>query len=190
MTEREMVEEFHRAMGRPVRTTPTMPSEAERVMRCRLLLEEVLEVIQASGCVVKFLDDDRMTAVSMPEAGTPPLASMAHELNDLLYVAYGGLAEAGVPLSVFAEIHCANMSKLGGDGRPVLRADGKVMKGPNYRPPDVAGVLARAESRCPRCGCAQHCQHGTNGTAPHSYCSSRDGWNSPNCACDYMPVAP
>lgn len=183
-----MVEEFHKAMGLPARTTPTMPSEAERLMRARLIHEESREAIWALGCEVVSGDNGPEVIVD-PEV-VPRLEDIAHEINDLLYVAHGGLSEAGMPPAVFAEIHRANMSKLGDDGRPVLRVDGKVLKGPNYRPPDVAGVLARAESRCPRCGCAPHWQHGTKGTAPHSYCSSRDGWNSPNCACDYMPVAP
>jgi predicted HAD superfamily Cof-like phosphohydrolase len=43
---------------------------------------------------------------------------------------------------VFAEIQRSNMSKLGADGKPIYREDGKVMKGPNYSPPDLAGVLS------------------------------------------------
>lgn len=163
MTEREMVEQFHTAMGLPVRTTPTMPSEAERVMRCRLLLEETLEYIRASGCVVKFLGDGRMTAVSMPEAGTPDLAAMAQECADVLYVANGSMLTMGVPSEVFAEVHRANMSKLGDDGEPVLREDGKVMKGPNYRPPDVSGVLARAVDGAWCTACRRAMQDGAYG---------------------------
>lgn len=153
MTEREMVEEFHRAMGLPVRTTPTMPSEAERLMRARLVLEEALEVVRALGCVAAPRWDGEIEVVVNHQ---PDLTNVAHELNDLLYVAHGGLAEMGAPPGVFAEIHRANMSKLGDDGKPVLRADGKVMKGPNYKPPDVAGVLARAapnaDDVCDWCG--------------------------------------
>ena len=39
------------------------------------------------------------------------------------------------------EVHASNMTKLGADGRPVRRADGKILKGPDYRPPDIAAVL-------------------------------------------------
>lgn len=47
-----------------------------------------------------------------------------------------------VPLdAVLAEVHRSNMSKLGPDGRPVLRADGKVQKGPQFFAPDIAAVL-------------------------------------------------
>jgi len=44
------------------------------------------------------------------------------------------------------EVHRANMSKLGADGQPVLRDDGKVLKSERYSPPDVAAVVARAQS--------------------------------------------
>jgi len=149
MTEREMVEEFHEAMGLSVRTTPTMPSEAERLMRARLVFEEAMEVVRALGCQT-VRDEHGRLAVVVDTGALVSRVDIAHELNDLLYVAHGGLAEMGAPTEVFAEIHRANMSKLGDDGKPVLRADGKVMKGPNYRPPDVAGVLARAAG-CPHC---------------------------------------
>ena len=44
--------------------------------------------------------------------------------------------------AVLDEVHSSNMTKLGADGRPIRRADGKVLKGPGYRAPDVASVLA------------------------------------------------
>ncbi len=47
------------------------------------------------------------------------------------------------PQDLVREFHRADMSKLGPDGRPVLREGGKVLKGPSYRPPRVAEVLAR-----------------------------------------------
>ena len=46
-----------------------------------------------------------------------------------------------VIVKVFQEIQSSNMSKLGPDGQPILRADGKVMKGPNYFRPNIAGIL-------------------------------------------------
>jgi len=41
----------------------------------------------------------------------------------------------------FCEVHLSNMSKLGEDGKPVKREDGKVLKGPNYRPADIDAVI-------------------------------------------------
>lgn len=65
--------------------------------------------------------------------------AVAHELADLLYVVVGTADQLSIPIGqVFAEVHRANMSKL-----PFTkREDGKVIKGPNYRPPNVAAVLA------------------------------------------------
>ncbi len=51
----------------------------------------------------------------------------------------------GVPLdAVFAEVHRTNMAKLNGDGEPIYRDDGKVLKPPGWTPPDIEGVLQRA----------------------------------------------
>ena len=44
---------------------------------------------------------------------------------------------------VFKEIQRSNMSKLGPDGKPIYREDGKVLKGPNYFKPDIAAVLEK-----------------------------------------------
>jgi predicted HAD superfamily Cof-like phosphohydrolase len=45
--------------------------------------------------------------------------------------------------AVFREIQRSNMSKLGTDGKPIYREDGKVMKGPEYFKPDIATILAK-----------------------------------------------
>lgn len=130
-----------------MRERPTMPSEAERLMRARLIHEESREAIHALGCVVLHWGDGTTTVESRPDlVGEPVLANIAHELADLEYVTKGGQVEAGIPPEVFVEVHTANMTKLGDDGKPVRRADGKVIKGPNYRPPDVAKVLRESET--------------------------------------------
>ena len=48
-------------------------------------------------------------------------------------------------VSVFNEVHASNMSKLGEDGRPIYREDGKVLKGPNYRKPDLTKFIEGRE---------------------------------------------
>ena len=56
--------------------------------------------------------------------------------------------ETGIDLpAVLAEVQRSNLSKLGPDGRPIYREDGKVLKGPGYFSPDVAGVLKRHRLR-------------------------------------------
>lgn len=69
-------------------------------------------------------------------------------LCDLLYVTYGAASSLGVDIEpFFEEVHRSNMSKLGLDGKPVKREDGKVIKGENYSPPDLAAVMRREKLR-------------------------------------------
>jgi predicted HAD superfamily Cof-like phosphohydrolase len=117
------VREFHETFGleHPDRPTEIPPELA--AIRQRLLDEEVGEVAEA--------------------VRGGHLSEIAHELADVVYVAYGTAITYGIDLdAVLAEIHRANMSKLGRDGRPVLR-DGKVQKGPDFQRADVAAVLSR-----------------------------------------------
>jgi len=43
--------------------------------------------------------------------------------------------------SAFKEVHRSNMSKLGSNGKPLVRWDGKILKGPNYSPPNLTPYL-------------------------------------------------
>lgn len=75
--------------------------------------------------------------------GTPETTpSLVKELVDLLYVTYSALADLGVNVDkAFAEVHRSNMSKLGEDGKPIYREDGKVLKGPNYSPANLKDLV-------------------------------------------------
>ena len=65
---------------------------------------------------------------------------------DLIYVLAGSLVSFGVDLDAcFAEVHRSNMSKLGEDGKPIVREDGKILKGPNYTPPDLRSIIYNTE---------------------------------------------
>lgn len=80
------------------------------------------------------------------ERGDP--RSIARELADVVYVAYGTALLHGIDLdAALCEVHRANLSKLVPDGHVVRRGDGKVLKGPNFAPPDMACALPR----CPEC---------------------------------------
>jgi predicted HAD superfamily Cof-like phosphohydrolase len=119
-----LVREFHRAFGLDTRTAPTEVSPELAAHRGELLAEEAAEVAEV--------------------AVDGPLDRLAHELADVVYVAYGTALVHGIDLdSVIAEIHRSNMTKLGPDGRVARREDGKVLKGDHYRAPDVSGVLRR-----------------------------------------------
>ena len=87
--------------------------------------------------------DEVQTALTDLEYHTSPalLQAAAKELADLVYVVYGTADVLGIDLDrVLEEVHRSNMSKLGQDGKPVLRQDGKVLKGPLYKQADLSFV--------------------------------------------------
>ena len=121
-TNAEMVADWHRAFNVPILDTPTFPSEARIGLRVNLIAEEVSELFAALN--------------------NKDIVEVADALADLLYVTYGMALEFGIPIDeVFEEVQSSNMSKLDEDGKPIYRDDGKVMKGPNFRLPDIASVL-------------------------------------------------
>ena len=72
------------------------------------------------------------------------MVEIADALGDMLYILCGTRLEHGLQHkieAVFNEIQRSNMSKLGADGKPIYREDGKVMKGPNYFKPDFEAIL-------------------------------------------------
>ena len=72
------------------------------------------------------------------------IVEVADALGDMLYILCGTIIEHGLQdkiEDVFDEIQRSNMSKLGEDGRPIFREDGKVLKGPNYFKPNISKIL-------------------------------------------------
>ena len=72
------------------------------------------------------------------------LIEIADALGDMLYILCGTIIEHGLQdeiEAVFDEIQPSNMSKLGNDGQPIYREDGKVLKGPNYFKPDFSKII-------------------------------------------------
>ncbi|WP_326755056.1 hypothetical protein OH738_11000 [Streptomyces hirsutus] len=120
----DLVREFHHAFGLDARETPTEVSPELAAHRGDLLAEEAAEVAEV--------------------AVHGPLDRLAHELADVVYVAYGTALVHGIDLdTVISEIHRANMSKRGPGGEIARRFDGKVLKGDHYEAPDVSRVLRR-----------------------------------------------
>jgi len=61
---------------------------------------------------------------------------------DLVYVLVGSLVSFGIDFDAcFAEVHRSNMSKLDENGKPIVREDGKILKGPNFTPPDLRSII-------------------------------------------------
>lgn len=72
------------------------------------------------------------------------LVEVADALGDMLYILCGTILEHGMQhkiQEVFNEIQRSNMSKLGPDGKPIYREDGKVLKGPNYCKPNLEAIV-------------------------------------------------
>ena len=110
------------AFGQRVEMEPTWPDFNTRELRLALIQEELEELSDAVA------DRD--------------MIQIADALTDLLYVVYGAGHSFGLDLDeCFEEVHRSNMSKLGENGRPIHREDGKVMKGPGYFEPDLEGIL-------------------------------------------------
>lgn len=125
-----MVRNFHQKFGHPISSKPNISDKALNDLRVSLLREELDELSEAlnKGDTVGVLD----------------------ALTDLQYVLDGAYLAFGLhnlKSAATAEVHRSNMSKLGADGRPIMREDRKVLKGPNYTPPDLKSVYNNVANR-------------------------------------------
>jgi predicted HAD superfamily Cof-like phosphohydrolase len=122
MTNFEMVAEFMTAFDQEVHTNVHIPNEDTQKLRVALIEEELGELSDA------IRDND--------------IIEVADALTDLLYVVYGAGHAFGLDLDkCFKEVHASNMSKLGDDGKPIHREDGKVLKGPSFFQPNLHKCL-------------------------------------------------
>jgi predicted HAD superfamily Cof-like phosphohydrolase len=122
----DAVTEFHEAYGLGIENKPqaNLPKNIVE-LRYHLMKEENEEYLQAAE------END--------------LVEIGDALGDMLYILCGTIISHGFQdkmEAIFYEIQRSNMSKLGADGKPIYRADGKVLKGPNYFKPDLAKILA------------------------------------------------
>jgi len=124
--------EFHKAFGHPVDQMMTVDGME---LRRSLIVEEFTELMAEMSQVSIALARGRKPALEVRE-------NLLKELCDLQYVISGMAVAFGLPLEVaFNRVHASNMSKLDDDGKPIYREDGKVMKGPNYKPPDLKDLV-------------------------------------------------
>ncbi len=121
------VQEFHTAFKIGYKNEPIADlGESKNLLRYKLMREENEEYLEAAQ------DND--------------LVEVADALGDMLYILCGTIIEHGMQHKieeVFNEIQRSNMSKLGEDGSPIYREDGKVLKGPNYFKPNIKEILDR-----------------------------------------------
>ena len=100
----------------------------QRTYQKNLIVEEFKE----------FLEAEEMLFRNNPQFPSEALK----ELADLVYVCYQYAENMGWFLDeALDRVHKSNMSKLGADGKPIYREDGKVLKGPNYKPPTLTDLI-------------------------------------------------
>ena len=126
----EQVLECHQAMEMAINDKFSIPLLE---LRQRLLNEEMGELnAEIDNLINELKTSGETTAASR--------AKMLKELADLQYVLSGMVISLGLPMQeAFARVHKSNMSKLV-DGKPLKRADGKFLKGPNYQPPYLQDI--------------------------------------------------
>ena len=100
----------------------------QRTYQKNLIVEEFKEFLEAEGMLFRNNTDFPAEALK--------------ELADLVYVSYQYAENMGWFLDeALDRVHQSNMSKLGEDGLPIYREDGKVLKGPNYAPPNLTDLI-------------------------------------------------
>ncbi len=119
------VKEFHESFKLGIKNSPTANlGTAKNKLRFNLMAEENEEYLEA--------------------ASNNDIVEVADALGDMLYILCGTIIEHGMQHKieeVFEEIQRSNMSKLGADGKPIYREDGKVLKGPSYFKPNIKKIL-------------------------------------------------
>lgn len=121
----EDVREWHKAFGIPAPEHLIDRLPADRVaLRKTLVGEEYAELMEA-------MDANDLIAI-------------ADACADLVVTALGTAVEYGILFdAVWEEVHRTNLAKRGADGEVIRRADGKIMKPPDWQPPDIANVIQR-----------------------------------------------
>ncbi|OUV50440.1 MAG: hypothetical protein CBC76_01920 [Flavobacteriaceae bacterium TMED116] len=121
----DSVKKFHNAFGIDISNIPTVDIPFDKIeLRHKLMFEENQEYFEA--------------------AKNKDLIEVADALGDMLYILCGTILTHGMQHKieeVFDAIQESNMSKLGEDGKPIYREDGKVLKGPNYFKPKIKEIL-------------------------------------------------
>lgn len=158
----ERVKQFHTVFGHPVNDYPNVDDADLNRLRLDLIREETQELWEALNAwdtewlntvIKKVQIDDEMTATDkvkrireLLDMHDNPEKHVADALTDLQYVLDGAWLALGfhrVKEECVAEVHRSNMSKLGLDGLPIKREDGKILKGPNYSLPDLGPIVAK-----------------------------------------------
>jgi predicted HAD superfamily Cof-like phosphohydrolase len=169
--EQNQVRHWMTAFGQECPTVPTIPSLDVRKLRAKLELEETLETIRKGlGLTIRlhieqpsdglrgwiYLDKMEDEKFDFLECGPPNLVEIADGCEDLKVVTEGTLIACGLIFNpsgvgthparlldpLFDEVMRSNFSKFGADGKPIKDESGKVVKGPNFTPPNLQPIIA------------------------------------------------
>lgn len=146
-----MVKQFHEAFGHPV-ADKVKPIELERAINRAIWTgEECLvefihqssdneeQFLKAYDKLLQGLENAKQKALSMeyPKNDEEKVIGQTDALTDAMYFEQGSFVEIGVqPFNLFRIVQESNMSKLGSDGKPIYREDGKIAKSENFIPPE------------------------------------------------------
>lgn len=139
----KMTDEFITAMGQDKNVELDKYDDLDVLrLRMSLLREELREVEEEAGNIEDVIYQGVIEGEVSQEDLKRVKAALLKELCDLQYVLSGFVVTFGLPLDeAFKRVHESNMSKLGPDGKPIYREDGKVLKGPNYKKPDLSDLV-------------------------------------------------
>lgn len=135
----ERVKEFMVTFGHPVFDKPTEITDENWLhMRLELIREELGELYEACG----YETGEWNEVVPARQMNKTDIVAAADALGDLEYVVNGMALGMGINLpDVVREIHRSNMTKLGPEGKPIYREDGKILKSSSYSPPRLREIL-------------------------------------------------
>lgn len=138
-----LVREFHTVYNLPIADDAPSVNRERVHMRMSLIAEEFSELVGAVyGKEARAAIEQAFQEALRRDDGTRDVVETADALGDITYVVYGMALEMGIPMArVLSEIQASNLSKLGADGKPIYRDDGKVLKGPGYFPPNIRRAL-------------------------------------------------
>ena len=126
-----MKKTFLSDQAKEFRSKYSLKNSADRTTRAvqhKLIVEEFKEFLEAEGMLFMHGRNHQEHALK--------------ELADLVYVCYQYAENMGWFLDeALNRVHESNMSKLDEDGKPIYREDGKVLKGPNYKPPNLSDLV-------------------------------------------------
>lgn len=140
------IEQFMKLAKQETPAVATLPSEDIRRLRAKLIFEEAMETIKALGFEITLRTGLLQTAISDPadlsfhQMHTPDIIEIIDGCCDISVVTIGALIACGVPDQPFLEaVDTNNLAKFG-PGH-TIREDGKLVKPPGHKPPDIAGIL-------------------------------------------------